>query len=187
MMPASERGLPLTSERLILRNPADRDFAAMLGYYNDPELARYVDVPPMTEGRIRDFIDRQRERQLGVPGEWTQVAIERRDTGEMVGDLGFRVSADYPHEAELGYRIAREHQHRGFALEAASRLLDHAFTALGLHRVIAYTGCENEPSIRLLERLGFRQEGQMTKSYMVRGAWIDEYLYAVLDEEWPSV
>ena len=44
---------------------------------------------------------------MGVPGEWTQIAIERRDTGEMIGDLGFRIDVDYPHEAELGYRIAR--------------------------------------------------------------------------------
>lgn len=185
-MTAGERGLPLAGERLILRNLADRDFAAMLGYYNDPTLAEYLDVPTMTEDRVRRFIEGQCDRPLGVPGEWTQIAIERRDTGEMIGDLGFRVNADYPHEAELGYRIAREHQHHGFAVEAVSRLLDHAFTALGLHRVIAYTGCENEPSIRLLERVGFRREGRMRASYNVRGRWIDEYLYAMLEDEWRS-
>lgn len=185
-MAAAETGLPLYSERLVLRNFQDGDLGALLGYHNDPEVAKFQGFTALTEEQGRRFIERQRDRRLGEPGEWTQVALERRDTGEMIGDLGFRVNGDLPHEAEIGYRLARRHQRQGFAAEAVSRLLDHAFTVLRLHRVIAYTACENRASIALLERVGFRREGHLKKSWNDGEGWIDEYLYAVLEEEWSS-
>lgn len=177
-------GLPLQSDRLILRSLEDRDLEGLMGYHNDPEVGQHQGWVGMSEGQARDFIARLKNRPLGEPGEWTQIALEHKDTGELLGDLGFRVNAEYLYEAELGYRLARAYQHQGFATEAVSRLLDHAFSALNLHRIIAYIACENQPSITLVERLGFRREGHLKQSYDNRGTWIDEYLYAILDNEW---
>ena len=63
-------------------------------------------------------------------------------------------------------------------------MLNYAFTKLELHRVIAITDCENERSVALLSRLGMRREGHFIQNIWFKGKWGDEYLYAVLREEW---
>jgi ribosomal-protein-alanine N-acetyltransferase len=54
----------------------------------------------------------------------------------------------------------------------------------GLHRVFALVDPDNGASVRLLERLGFRREGQMRKDSLIRGTWRDSLIYAMLAEEW---
>lgn len=120
----------------------------------------------------------------GVPGEWFQFAIESEETGALIGDCALRVDEREPYRAEIGFTLAREYQGRGLASEAVSRLLDYAFDVLGLHRVVAIADCRNAPSVALLERLGLRREGHFVENVWFKGGWADEYLYAVLKDEW---
>jgi RimJ/RimL family protein N-acetyltransferase len=80
--------------------------------------------------------------------------------------------------------LSREHQGKGYASEAVSCLLDYTFGDLGLHRVVAITDQENEPSFTLLERLGMRREDCFVQNAWFKGRWTSEYLYAVLEDEW---
>lgn len=68
--------------------------------------------------------------------------------------------------------------------EAVAALLDFLFQELQLHRVVAQTDVRNVPSVRLLERLGFRREGHFIEGFYLRGEWASEYLYALLAREW---
>ena len=87
-------------------------------------------------------------------------------------------------QAEVGFTLSREHQGKGYASEAVSRLLDYAFGDLGLHRVVAITDRENERSFALLERVGMRREGHFVQNAWFKGRWASEYLYALLEDEW---
>ena len=109
--------------------------------------------------------------------------MELKGTEALVGDLGFRISEDGM-QGKVGYTLAREHWGKGYATEAVSRLLDHAFGALGLHRVCAVVDQENAPSAAVLERLGLRREGAFVENAWFRGWWSSEYLYATLRKEW---
>jgi RimJ/RimL family protein N-acetyltransferase len=100
----------------------------------------------------------------GVPGEWFQFAVESKETGDLVGDCTLQVDGQEPYRAEIGFTLAREHQGKGFASEAVSRLLDYAFDDLGLHRVAAIADCRNKPSWALLERVGMRREGHFLEN-----------------------
>ena len=122
--------------------------------------------------------------RAGVPGEWFQFAIESKQTRDLIGDCGLRVDEHELYRAEIGFTLAREYQGRGFASEAVSLLLDYAFDALGLHRVIAIADCRNAPSVALLERLDLRREGHFLQSIWFKGGWSDECLYADLKDEW---
>ena len=95
-----------------------------------------------------------------------------------------QVDGQEHYRAEIGYTLARDHQGQGFASEAVSRLLDYAFDVLGLHRVIAIADCRNKPSWVLLERVVLRREGHFLEGVWFKGEWSDEYLYAVLKDEW---
>jgi len=174
----------IESERLILRRFRDTDLAPFVAYRNDPEVARYQSWDSFDEREARAYIREVGSAQPGVPGDWFQFAIESKEVGSLVGDCALQVDGQEPYRAELGFTLAREHQGKGYASEAVSRLLDYAFEDLGLHRVVAIADCRNEPSWRLLERVGLRQEGHFLESLWFKGGWSDEYLYAVLKDEW---
>ena len=124
-----------------------------------------------------------RSAEPGSPGEWFQFAAVLKETGELIGDCGLKTEED-ARQAEIGVTFAREHQGKGYAYEAVSRLLDYAFGDLGVHRVVAIADRQNAPSVALLERLGMRREGSFTRNVWFKGNWASEYLYAILRDEW---
>lgn len=85
---------------------------------------------------------------------------------------------------EIGFTIAPEYQGQQVAFEAVSALLGYLFVELDKHRVIAITDVDNLACCRLLEKLGFRREAHYVKNIFFKGAWGDEYLYAMLREEY---
>jgi len=174
----------IESERLRIRRFKDSDLATFMAYRNDPEVARYQSWDSSDEQEARTFIREMESAQLGVPGEWFQFAIESKEMGDLIGDCALRVDEHEPYRAEIGFTLAREHQGKGFASEAVSVLLDYAFGTLGFHRVVAIADCRNAPSVALLERVGMRREGHFLENVWFKGGWADEYLYAVLKDEW---
>jgi RimJ/RimL family protein N-acetyltransferase len=174
----------IESERLRIRRFKDSDLSPFMTYRNDPEVARYQSWDSCNEREARAFIREMQSAQPGVPGDWFQFAIESKETQDLIGDCALRVDEHEPYRAEIGFTLAREYQGRGFAWEAVSRLLDYAFGPLGLHRVVAIADCRNVPSVALLERVGMRREGRFLENVWFKGGWADEYLYAVLKDEW---
>ena len=173
----------IETERLLLRRLRESDLVSFLAYRNDPEVARYQDWEGCTEAEARNMIQALKREEPFTPGEWFQFAVELKETGELVGDLGFRIGED-GRQAEVGYTLAKGHWGEGYASEAVSRLLDHAFKELGLHRVHATVDQENVPSVAVLERLGPRREGSFVENVWFKGRWSSEHLYATLREEW---
>src|SRR3954466_2679748 len=86
----------------------------------------------------------------------------------------------------LGYWIDRAAAGRGMASLAVALVCDHAFGAVGLHRVQADIRPENGPSQRLVERLGFRREGLLRRYLDIDGDWRDHFAYALLAEDLPG-
>jgi RimJ/RimL family protein N-acetyltransferase len=103
-----------------------------------------------------------------------------------VGDLALHVDADEPRQAEVGFTLAPAHQGQGLATEALTGVLDWAFPAFGLHRVIAITDALNTSAAALLDRVGFRREAHFVENVFFKGAWGSEFSFAVLDHEWAA-
>lgn len=174
----------LETSRLILRRFRTDDRAAFLAYRNDPEVARYQSWESCSVEEAAEFIETQRLQQPGVPGQWFQFAIELRESAALIGDCAFKLNEDDARQAEIGFTLSRQFQKRGYAAEAVARVLDYAFAELELHRVIAVTDSENHASVALLERLGMRREAHYVKNIWFKGKWGDEFLYAILGNEW---
>ena len=75
---------------------------------------------------------------------------------------------------------------RGLAHEALTALLNHAFGAMGLHRLEADIDPRNAASIRSVERLGFKLEGRLRERYFLAGEIQDSVIYGLLAPEWTS-
>jgi RimJ/RimL family protein N-acetyltransferase len=174
----------LETTRLRLRHFTDTDLLAFMTYRNDPVVARYQSWEDLSEPEARAFIQEQKEIKPGVPGRGFQIAIELKETGVLIGDCYFRINELDDRQAEIGFTLSRAYQGRGFATEAVSCFLNYAFLTFDLHRIIAITDCENAASIALLERLGMRREGHFLQNIWFKGKWGDEYLYAILKDEW---
>ena len=174
----------IATHRLILRRFRDSDLASFMAYRNDPEVARYQTWESITRREAEKFIAEQSRRHPGIPGKWFQFAVELKEGGALAGDCALLVIKSAPRIGEIGYTFAREYQRVGLATEAARAVVDFAFDALGLNRVIATCDCRNAPSLALMERLGMRREGHFIQNVWFKGEWCDEYHYAVLREEW---
>jgi RimJ/RimL family protein N-acetyltransferase len=175
-------GFRLLTSRLVLRRFQESDLEAFLAYRNDPEVARYQSWTSCSREEAEAILAGHQEP--GTPGEWTQIALERREAPGLIGDCALKVSADDPRQAEIGFTLARAWQGHGYGAEAVAALLGHLFGTLGLHRVIAVTDVENTASAALLERVGMRREGHLVENIWFKGAWGSEFLYAILEREW---
>ena len=175
---------PINLQRTLLRSFTDADLPIFLAYRNDPEVARYQSWETTSEAEARDFVQEQKDAQPAIAGEWFQIAIELKETRKLIGDCALKIFADDARQAELGFTLSRAYQGRGLAYEAVSGVLDYVFKTLNLHRVIAIVDCENAASVALLARLAMRREGHFIQDTWFKGKWGDEYLYAILKEEW---
>lgn len=170
----------LTTERLTLRRLRPDDARIVTAYRNDPAVARFQDWDlPRPQSEVAAKIAAYADRPWPSPGSGFNVAVEH--DGELVGDVGVSWD-DAGTQASIGYTLRTEHQGRGFATEAAGAVVDRLL-ADGIHRITATTDPENLPSMRVLERLGFRHEGTARSAVEIRGEWLDDELFALLPED----
>lgn len=85
--------------------------------------------------------------------------------------------------AVLGYWIGKPFAGRGYMTEAVRAAVGFGFDTLHLHRLEAATMPNNIPSIRVLERNGFRREGFACRLLKINGVWEDHVLHALLSDE----
>ena len=107
------------------------------------------------------------------------------ETGELAGVINLNeiVRGSFQ-SAYLGYYAFAPFSGQGFMSEALSLVLDRAFGELGLHRLEANVQPRNQPSSRLVSRLGFRLEGFSPRYLKIAGRWRDHERWAILAEEW---
>jgi ribosomal-protein-alanine N-acetyltransferase len=89
--------------------------------------------------------------------------------------------------AYLGYSALVPHQGQGYMTEGLELVLRHAFGTLALHRVEVNVQPDNERSIALAERLGFRREGFSPRYLKIGGRWRDHVRFAMLADEFAPV
>ena len=172
------------TQRLVLRPFEERDLGIFSAYRSDPLVARYQSWDaPFDISRARTFYSWLQNVKPGTPGEWYQYAVELKATGQMIGDFVLGAAKEGS-QAEFGVTFSRAAQGKGYATEGARCLFTHAFDEMKLHRIFARLDARNEPSARLMERLGMRREALMVKSEWYKGEWTDVIWYAVLSEEW---
>lgn len=99
-----------------------------------------------------------------------------------VGAITLRLNAEHRH-AEIGYWIGVPYWGRGFATEAAQRLLEFGFDELNLHRVHAHYLIRNEASGRVLTKLGMRHEGTIREYFLTRHGFEDVKILGITRNE----
>ena len=88
--------------------------------------------------------------------------------------------------ATLGYWVDKDRAGRGIAPTAVALVTDYCFQTLGLHRMEINIRPENGPSLRVVEKLGFRDEGYRPRFLHINGEWADHRTFALTSEEVPE-
>lgn len=148
----------LHTNRLLLRPRTLADTNACLIMDSDPAVIRYVSGPWSDPVAHRAFIEARTvgPYQSGL-GYWI---VSRRDDASVFLGWVLLIPADGTRpEIEIGWRFLQAEWGRGFATEAASALLRHAFVTLKLPEVIAEIDPDNRSSWRVAEKLGFSRSG----------------------------
>jgi len=169
----------LQTQRLHLRPIRLNDAPAIFEARGDAEVMRYWDWPAQASvDEVRQVIQNHfREIDSGAT-QWWVVAQSLR--GPAIGECDLSDIDLHHGRAEIGFLFRRSAWGQGFAREAMERVIRYGFEELGLARLTARCHAGNEASRRLLERLGFAQEGVL-RGYVVRdGARRDCLLYGRL-------
>jgi RimJ/RimL family protein N-acetyltransferase len=178
---------PIETERLTLRPFVEDDFDAMHAMQSDAEVQRYLYGEPKSPAESREYLKRKiASSAWAEEGDWLGAAVIERATGTTVGDVSMHWVSEKDRTAEIGFIFLPRHQGQGFATEAARAMLDWAFGAAGLHRVVGHLEARNAASARVLEKLGMRREAHFVENEWVKGEWQSGLLYAILDREWTN-
>lgn len=133
-----------------------------------------------TFGQFVRTLDKQARSGTSLP-----LAIDH--VGELVGQLtvsGITYGSLY--SASIGYWVSRHVAGLGITPIAVALATDHCFRGLGLHRVEINIRPENRPSLRVVEKLGFRDEGLRERYLHIQGAWCDHRTFALTTEDVPG-
>ena len=148
------------TERLILRPPDPSDAEALFAAYaSDPEVTRFLRWTPKTHpDELRDFL--RGAQEISARGEELHWVLEVRESHSPAGILTVWYGE---HGAELGFALSRALWGRGYMTEAGSAIIGWVLRDGAIYRVWAYCDCENEASIRVLEKLGLEKEGRLRR------------------------
>lgn len=179
---------PIETARLRLRPFTADDFDALHAIQSRPDVARYLYWGPRSREEVREALaGRARYTAIKAEGDSLLLAIERRDSGAMIGDVNLQWLSAAHKGGEIGFVLHPDQHGRGYGREAALEMLRLGFEGLSLHRIIGRCDARNDASARLMERLGMRREAHFRENEWVKGEWCDEYVYALLAAEWASL
>ena len=166
--------------------PARPEDAALLHLWrSERTVRRYQPLAPLSPVQLRAELAARRAEELwrsrGDRFDWI-VLVHRQPAGWIT-----LVVHSWEHGlAECGYSLSTPFQGRGLMQLGLRRLLHELFTRTRLHRLEARTAIANVASQRVLERLGFRREGLLKAYFLLDGKWVDNYLFAMVKEDWEA-
>lgn len=148
----------LRTERLVLRDWRDEDIPAFAALNADPEVGEFI-LGPLDQAKSDALAARIR---AGIAERgWGLWAVEIVGGDPFIGFTGItpiNFEATFAPATEIGWRLARSAWGHGYATEAASAVLAHAFNELGFQSLVAITGTINRRSRRVMERIGMRYD-----------------------------
>ena len=110
----------------------------------------------------------------------------QNENNDVVGITGINIGRPNYRDAEIWYKLHPDYWNKGYATQVVKGLLEYCFTTLQLHRVAAGCATKNTASVKVLEKSGFTREGHCRKKLHIRGEWVDNYEYAILEEDYFS-
>ena len=158
----------IETARLILRNVAAKDADNMYDYRNNEICARYQRGQTKDYDGIVALVERRKDDVMSVDAPF-MAAVALKETDEMVGEI---VVMPKDGTISLGYTFSYKHHRKGYAFEALTALINMLHKQYPEWDFISFTEPENEPSMALLKKLGYKDMGYVpSMESQVFGQW----------------
>ena len=158
----------METNRLILRNVAAKDAKIMHDYRNNEICARYQRGQTKDYAGIVALVERRKNDVMSVDAPF-MAAVALKETDEMVGEI---VVMPKDGTISLGYTFSYKHHRKGYAFEALTALINMLHKQYPEWDFISFTEPENEPSMALLKKLGYKDMGYVpSMESQVFGKW----------------
>ncbi len=172
----------LNGHQVTLRELRASDATSLFALLTTEEVSRFISPPPTTvEGFERFIAWTIRQRAAGTYACFA-VTVAGHDTA--IGIFQVRETEPGFNTAEWGFALGSPFWGTGVFQESAELVLEFAFETLGVHRLEARAALKNGRGNGALRKLGAVQEGVLRKSFLRNGEFLDQALYAIVDEEW---
>jgi ribosomal-protein-alanine N-acetyltransferase len=178
-----QRGLPvLTGEQVRLRELRASDAPSLFSLLTTQEVARFISPPPSTvEGFERFIAWTLRQRTAGT---YACFAVTLKGFDTAIGIFQVRETEPGFGTAEWGFAIGSAFWGTGVFEESAQLVLEFAFDTLDVHRLEARAAVRNGRGTGALLKLGAVPEGVLRKSFLRNGEYLDQVLYAIVEDDW---
>jgi len=175
----------LRTDRLELRPVRDEDVDRILEFRNLPEVTRWLirtEVEPTSfRAACRRAADDPDDHSMAVVRDGVVIGTVSLEVVDGMGQPGMPTGS----EAGLGYIFDPAYAGHGYATEAVTAVVAHAFAKLGIRRITAGCYADNLASARILEKVGMRREQHgVGDSWHAELGWIDGYTYGLLADDW---
>ena len=169
----------LETPRLILRKLTMHDAQDIYDYSRDPLVAKHVLWDAHRSiGESRAYLRYMlRKYRACEPASW---GIEFRETGKIIGTVGFMWIQSDNAAAEVGYSLSRAYWNRGIMSEALEAVIRYGFESLHLNRIEAIHELDNPASGAVMRKCGMVREGTLREKLLNKGRYVDVDMYAIL-------
>ncbi|UOR12672.1 GNAT family N-acetyltransferase [Halobacillus amylolyticus] len=173
----------LETERLKLVQVSKEHIKSFYEIMARDEVARYYGMESLKSiedaSQIVESFQNTFENRRGI--RW---GIVIKETEDFIGTLGLNNLSTWSKKAEIGFELHPSHWKKGFTSEAIKAVLKYSFDELELYRMGAITYPQNEPSILLLRKLGFTEEGLLRGYLYQNNQSHDALIFSLLQTEW---
>jgi RimJ/RimL family protein N-acetyltransferase len=178
--------MKLETERLIIRPVEIDDKNEIFEYRSDAATNKFQGWIPESLADVEIFIGNI-SKQINEPETWFQFVLIEKNTQKLIGDIGVHFFDIENKQVEIGCTLNKDFQNKGYATESVKKVIDCLFKKLNKHRIIASIDPRNLCSIRLVERIGFRKEAHFVKSLFINGMWVDDLIFALIEDDWKKI
>lgn len=142
---------------------------------DDPELKKLQE-----DERILKHMSETRMYPFAMP---SQMSFRIEAEGIVIGEVSLKTIRWFNRKAEISVFIIPEYQGKGYGKRAVKKIMELAFNTLNLYRLEGEVMEYNEPSIKLIESLGFKFEGRLREARYIDGKYWDILRYGILKRE----
>lgn len=176
--------MQIITQRLLLREFRASDLDDLFAMTQREDFRRY-EGEPMSRVETEEKLRLKISDAQAAPRVRYYLAVTLPPSDLVIGQISARVTQPYIREWEVGWSIHPDYWGKGFATEGARAILDLVFKQMNGHRAIAFCHPQNIASMRVIEKIGMQREGRTRQTVRIAGAWHDELLYSILENEYP--
>lgn len=171
------------TDRLTLRLINPEIAKNILANFSTDELLQFYKLKD--QNLLEKEIIRLKKGQIAINKSYCYFHLLDKTTNEYIGWAGFHTLYLDHDRAELGYEFFNnQSKGKGLMTEALEFIIDYGFTELNLHRIEAFVGPNNLPSLKLMHKFGFTKEGQLREHYFKHEKFEDSIVFSILKHEY---